>query len=120
MTKGFAEHGCRGWKMAEGVVSVVTHGLGWRLTKNRSCWTSWNPGTRWQSRIGLLGNLPRELPGSNCSRAKPSFAHASVPLKHGRHTHVASCRTALLGCIDAPPSSSRPTAAFAPQLLLPT
>jgi hypothetical protein len=26
----------------------------------------------------------------------------------------------VLGCIEAPPSSSRPTAAFAPQLLLPT
>jgi hypothetical protein len=27
MTKGFAEHGCRGWKIAKGVVSVVTRGL---------------------------------------------------------------------------------------------
>jgi hypothetical protein len=49
-----------------------------------------------------------------------SSAHARVPLKHGRHTRVASCRTAVLGCIEVPPSSSRPTAAFAPQLLLPT
>jgi hypothetical protein len=27
MTKGSAEHGCRGWKIAKGVVSVVTRGL---------------------------------------------------------------------------------------------
>jgi hypothetical protein len=27
MTKKFAGKGCRGWKMAEGVVSVVTRGL---------------------------------------------------------------------------------------------
>jgi hypothetical protein len=27
MTKGLAEHGCRGWKIAEGIVSVVTRGL---------------------------------------------------------------------------------------------
>jgi hypothetical protein len=26
VTKKFAEHGCRGWKMAEGVVFVVTRG----------------------------------------------------------------------------------------------
>jgi hypothetical protein len=26
MTKEFAGNGCRGWKMAEGVVSVVTRG----------------------------------------------------------------------------------------------
>jgi hypothetical protein len=63
--------------------------------------------------------FPRTL-GFFCSRAESSFAHARVPLKHGRHTRVASCRTAVLGCIEAPPSSSRLTAAFAPQLLLPT
>jgi hypothetical protein len=79
-----------------------------------------DPGTRRQSRIGSLGQLLREPPGSNCSQAKPSFAHARVPLKHGRHTRVAPCRTAVFGCIEAPPSSSGPTAAFAPQLLLPT
>jgi hypothetical protein len=27
LMKKFAENGCSGWKMAEGVVSVVTHGL---------------------------------------------------------------------------------------------
>jgi hypothetical protein len=43
-----------------------------------------------------------------------------VPLKHGQHFHVASCRTAVLGCTETPLSSSRPTAAFTPQLLLPT
>jgi hypothetical protein len=79
-----------------------------------------DPGTRRQSRIGSLGQLLREPPGSNCSRAKPSFAHARVPLKYGRHTRVAPYRTAVLGCIEAPPSSSCSTAAFAPQLLLPT
>jgi hypothetical protein len=63
--------------------------------------------------------FPRTL-GFFCSRAESSFAHARVPLKHGRHTRVASCRTAVLGCIEAPPSSSRLTAAFAPQFLLPT
>jgi hypothetical protein len=81
---------------------------------------SWTPGMRRQSRIGLLGQLLREPPGSIYSRAKPSFALARVPLKHGWHTHVAPCRTAVFGCIEAPPSSSRLTAAFAPQLLLPT
>jgi hypothetical protein len=72
-----------------------------------------------QSRIGLLGQL-REPPGSIYSRAKPSFALARVPLKHGWHTRVAPSRTAVFGCIEAPPSSSRLIAAFAPQLLLPT
>jgi hypothetical protein len=62
---------------------------------------------------------PRTL-GFSCSRAESSFAYALVPPKHGRHTRVAYCRTAVLGCIEAPPSSSRLTAAFAPQLLLPT
>jgi hypothetical protein len=90
------------------------------INEGRNCWMSWIPGAKRQSRIRLLGQLLRKPPGSNCSRAKPSFAHARVPLKHGRHTRVASCRTAVLGCIKAPPSSSRPTAAFAPQLLLPT
>jgi hypothetical protein len=41
-----------------------------------------------------------------------------VPLKHGRHTRVAPCRTVVLGCTETPLSSSRPTATFAPQLLL--
>jgi hypothetical protein len=81
---------------------------------------SWVPGTKRKSRIGSLRQLHREPPGSICLRAKPSFAHARVPLKHDRHTHVAFCRTAVFGCIEAPPSSSRLTAAFAPQLLLPT
>jgi hypothetical protein len=81
-----------------------------RSTRNRSCWVWWTPGTRRHC----------EPPGSNCSRAKPSFAYARVPLKHGRHTRVAPCRTAVFGCIKAPPSSSRLTTAFAPQLLLPT
>jgi hypothetical protein len=120
MTKEFAGKGCRGWKMVEGVISVVTCGLAWRLTRNKSCWMSWIPGTKRQSRIGSLGQLLREPPRSNCSRVKLSFAYSRVPLKHGRHTRVASCRTAVLGCIEAPPSSSRPTAAFVPQLLLPT
>jgi hypothetical protein len=70
--------------------------------------------------MGSLGQLLREPPGSIRSRAKPSFAHAHVLLKHIWHTRVASCRTAVLGCIEVPPSSSRLTAAFAPQLLLPT
>jgi hypothetical protein len=77
-----------------------------------------DPGTRRQSRIGSLGQLLREPPGSNCSRAKPSFAHARVPMKHGRHTRVAPCRTPVFGCIEVPPSSSLLTAVFAPQLLL--
>jgi hypothetical protein len=80
----------------------------------------WIPGMKRQSRVGSLGQLLRKPPGSICSRAKPSFAHARVPLKHGRHTRIASYRTAVLGCIEAPPSSSRLTATFAPQLLLPT
>jgi hypothetical protein len=85
---------------------VVTRGLARRLTRNRSYWMSWIPGAKLLSRIGLLGQLLHEPPGSNCSRAKPSFAHARVPLKHGRHTRVASCRTAVFGCIEVPPSSS--------------
>jgi hypothetical protein len=41
---------------------------------------SWTPGTKRQSRIGSLGQLLREPPGSICSRAKPSFAPASLAL----------------------------------------
>jgi hypothetical protein len=81
---------------------------------------SWIPGTKRQSRIGSLGQLLCEPPRSNCLRAKPSFAHARVPLKHGRHIRVTPCRTVVFGCIEAPLSSSRVTAAFAPQFLLPT
>jgi hypothetical protein len=66
-----------------------------------------------------MPNPPRTS-RSSCSRVKPSFAHAHVPLKHVWHTRVTSCRTAVLGCIEALPSSSRLTAAFAPQFLLPT
>jgi hypothetical protein len=99
---------------------VMTHSLARRSTRNRSCWMSWTPGTRRWSRMGSLGQFLRESPGSIRSRAKPSFAHAHVPLKHVWHTRVASCRTIVLGYIEAPPSSSRLTAAFAPQLLLPT
>jgi hypothetical protein len=80
---------------------------------------SWTPGMRRQSRVGLLGQLLRKPPGSNYSRVKPSFAYARVPLKHGRHTRIAPCRTAGFGCIEAPSSSSHLIAAFAP-LLLPT
>jgi hypothetical protein len=116
VTKEFAGKGCRRWKMVEGVIPAVTCGLARQSTRNRSCWMSWTPGTKRQSRIGSLGQLLRKPPGS----AKPSFAHARVPLKHGRHTRVASCRTAVLGCIEVPPSSSRLTATFAPQLLLPS
>jgi hypothetical protein len=58
----------------------------------------------------LLRQLRREPSGSICLRAKPSFAHARVPLKHGRHTRVAFCRTAVFGCIKAPPSSPHPVA----------
>jgi hypothetical protein len=46
MTKGLAEHGCRGWKIAEGIVSVVTSDLARRSMRNRSCWMLWAPGTR--------------------------------------------------------------------------
>jgi hypothetical protein len=67
-------------------------------------------GTKRQSRIGSLRQLRREPSGSICLRAKPSFAHARVPLKHGRHTRVAFCRTAVFGCIKAPPSSPHPVA----------
>jgi hypothetical protein len=66
-----------------------------------------------------MPNPPRTS-RSSCSRVKPSFAHAHVPLKHVWHTRVTSCRIVVLGCIEAPPSSSRLAAAFAPQLLLPT
>jgi hypothetical protein len=66
-----------------------------------------------------MPNPPRTS-RSSCSRVKPSFAHAHVPLKHVWHTRVTSCRTVMLGCIEAPPSSPRLTATFAPQLLLPT
>jgi hypothetical protein len=72
----------------------MVRGLARRLTRNRSYWTSWIPGMKRQSRIGLLGQLLCERPGSICSRAKPSFAHAQVPLKHGRHTRVVFCRIA--------------------------
>jgi hypothetical protein len=67
-------------------------------------------GMKRQSRIGSLRQLHREPSGSICLRAKPSFAHARVPLKHGRHTRVAFCRTAVFGCIEAPPSSPHPVA----------
>jgi hypothetical protein len=79
---------------------------------------SWIPGAKRQSRTGSLRQLLREPSGSNCSRAKSPFAHACVSQIHGRHTRVAPCRIAVFGCIEAPPSSSRLTVAFASQLLL--
>jgi hypothetical protein len=118
--KEFAGNGCSGWKMAEGIIPAVICDLARRSTRSRSCWMSWIPGAKRQSRIGLLGQLLREPSGSNCSRAKSPFAHARVPQIHGRHTRVAPCRTVVFGCIEAPPSSSCSTAAFASQLLLPT
>jgi hypothetical protein len=62
---------------------------------------------------------PPRTSRSFCSRLN-FLCSRTCPLKHGRHTRVAPCRTAVLGCIEAPPSSSGLTAAFAPQLLLPT
>jgi hypothetical protein len=42
MTKEFAGNGCRGWKMAEGVVSVVI--VVQRSTRDKNCWMSWTMG----------------------------------------------------------------------------
>jgi hypothetical protein len=111
---------------------------------------SWAPGTKRQSRIGSLGQLRREPPGSICSRAKPSFAPASLALNLFARSLLLCIRTCLrerakpavspasrvrpvshCSCFDLrtdkesspcvpPPSSSRLTAAFAPQLLFPT
>jgi hypothetical protein len=111
---------------------------------------SWTPGSRRWSRMGSLGQLLREPPGSIRSRAKPSFAPASLALNLFTRSLLLCIRTCLrertkpavspasrvgptsrCSCFDLrtdkgsspcvpPPSSSHLTAAFAPQLLLPT
>jgi hypothetical protein len=136
--------------MAEEVIPAVICGLAWRSTRNRSCWMSWTPETRRWSRMGSLGQLLREPLGSIRSRAKPSFAPASLALNLFARSLLLCIRTCLrertkpavspasrvgpasrCSCFDLrtdkgsspcmpPPSSSRLTAAFAPQLLLPT
>jgi hypothetical protein len=111
---------------------------------------SWTPGTRRWSRMGSLGQLLRRPPGSIRSRAKLSFAPASLAFNLFARSLLLCIRTCLrertkpavspasrvgpasrCSCFDLrtdkgsspcvpPPSSSRLTAAFAPQLLLPT
>jgi hypothetical protein len=56
---------------------------------------SWAPGTKRQSRIGSLGQLRREPPGSICSRAKPSFAPASLALNLFARSLLLCIRTCL-------------------------
>jgi hypothetical protein len=42
VTKKLVRKGCRGWKMAEGVVSVVIAVE--RSTRGKNCWMSWTMG----------------------------------------------------------------------------
>jgi hypothetical protein len=109
---------------------------------------SWTPGTRRWSRMGSLGQLLRRPPGSIRSRAKLSFAPASLAFNLFARSLLLCIRTCLrertkpavspasrvglasrCSCFDlrtdkgsspcvSPPSSSRLIAAFAPQLLL--
>jgi hypothetical protein len=73
-----------------------------RSVRSRSCWTSWTYGRT--DRAGLVryadsfANL-RVLLLMN----QVSSAHARVLLKPGRHTRVASCRTAAPGRISGAP-----------------
>jgi hypothetical protein len=87
--------------MAEWIIPVVICGLARRSTRNRSCWMSWIPGTKRQSRIGLLGQLLREPPGSICSRAKSSFAPASLALNLLARSLLPCIRTRLRKRIES-------------------
>jgi hypothetical protein len=62
--KKFVGEGCRGWKMAEGVVSVVTRGdSGCVSHEGYELLEIVDPGTRRQSRIGSLCQFLHEPQG---------------------------------------------------------
>jgi hypothetical protein len=109
MMKEFTGKGCRGWKMAERVIPAVTCGLARRSTRNRSCWVSWTPGTRRQSRIDSLCQIQREPQGPpthGLSLYCPCVCAAETRSAHP-HSYSFRIRRAI-------------TAAFVSPLLLPT
>jgi hypothetical protein len=77
MTKEFAGNGCRGWKMAEGIIPTVTCGLARRSMRNRSCWMFGDLrkkpiGPDWFAML-----IPLRPSGFSCSRVElPLLRHS--------------------------------------------
>jgi hypothetical protein len=101
LTKKFAGKGCRGWKMAERVVSVGD--------EEQKLLDVMDHGTRRWSRIDSLGQLLRELQGSPAHRLSLHCPCACAA--ETRSAHPRSCSFRIRRAI---------TAAFVSPHLLPT
>jgi hypothetical protein len=102
VTKKFAGKGCSGWRMAGGIFLTMTRGDGDRLSDQRGVGTVGRRGP-WDETMEpdwFAKPIPPRTSGFFLLTGQAFTAHARVLQKHGRHTRVASCRIAALGCIS--------------------